>query len=87
MQMRDKLMHVLLTFSEKCAKIMHFAIFLRNFLKFFENSPASVGLSPPDPPRGRPRKVFPPNENPGYATAVNDFPSVLFGFQSERNCN
>ena len=46
---------------------MHFAIFLRNLLKLFENSLASLGRSPPDPLRGRPPKVLSLCKNPGGA--------------------
>ena len=63
-QTREKLTHGLFNFFEKYAKIMHFPYFLQ---KFFENSPASGGLRPPDPIRGRPPKVFPPSRNPGGA--------------------
>ena len=41
---------------------MHFSIFLRSFLKFFEHFPASEGgggSASPDPLLGRHPKVFP----------------------------
>ena len=59
-------------------KIFIFAIFLRNCLKIFENSQASLGASPPDPLRGRPPKVFPANRNPGRAAADNLVSKFLF---------
>ena len=45
-----------------CLKNSFLAIFLRNFFKIFEISPASGGSAPRDPPRAWPPKVFPPPE-------------------------
>ena len=62
----EKLTHGFLTFLGKYAKIMHFAIFLNIFWKSSKILPRQGG-SAPDPLRGRPPKVFPPNRNPGGA--------------------
>ena len=39
-------------------------------LKIFENSPASSGLRPQGPRRGRPPKAFPPHQNPHSAAVL-----------------
>ena len=56
----------MLIFWKICIINSFLAIFLRKFLKIFENFPASGG-PPEEPPRGWPPKGFPPKQNPGNA--------------------
>ena len=74
----EKLTHDFVNFLKNTLKECIFRNFLKNFLKIFENAPASVGFPPPrNPPQARPKKVF-PRKNPGYAHALYDRISIYF---------